>query len=295
MRPISGGTSILAVALIGVLWGLNWPAVKFLLSEIEPLTIRAVSFTLAALFIAIVVKWMGLPLRPERSEILPICLTGLFLIFGFNILTVLGQLLVDTTKAAIIAYTMPAITAVLAAIFLKDRIDRRIVFALLVGMAGLGVLASEDLATLAAQPTGPILMILAALSWAIGNVALKAREWTLPPLSLAVWFFAVSSFLVWPLVLVLEAPWQQSWPSNPILWTLAFHILGPMITCYVAWTMLVEQLPATVAAISTLTAPIVGVLSAAWLLGNPLTWHIFLSLAMIVISIALTLLRPSPK
>lgn len=37
------------VLLIGVLWGLNWPAVKFMLTELPPLTIRALAFPIAGL------------------------------------------------------------------------------------------------------------------------------------------------------------------------------------------------------------------------------------------------------
>ena len=76
---------------------------------------------------------------------------------------------------------------------------------------------------------------------------------------------------------------------------MAFHVLGPMIVCYVLWTILVGRLPATVAAISTLTAPIVGVLSAVLILDDPLTWQKCLALAMIVMSIAVTLLPPAQE
>ena len=111
--------------------------------------------------------------------------------------------------------TMPAMTAVLAALFLGDRLAVRLVLALAIVMAGLAVLVSEDFAAMAAAPLGPAVMALSALSWALGNVALKSRHWSLPPISLTVWFFVVSSVLCWPLVLAFEAPWAQPsywWP-----------------------------------------------------------------------------------
>ena len=92
------------------------------------------------------------------------------------------------------------------------------------------------------------------------------------------------------LVLVFEPPAEQHVPSLPVLLTLAYHVLGPMVVCYLLWTVLLGRLPATVAAISTLTAPVVGVLSAVVLLGEPLTWQILVSLTMIVASIAMTLI-----
>ena len=291
-RP-AGAAPLLWVVLIGSLWGLNWPAVKFMLTEMPPLTIRAVAFPLAALLLAAIVRCKGQPLRLARADWLPVVVTGALIIFGFNALTTLGQTLTETSRAAIIAYTMPALTAVLAAIFLRERLDARKLIALAIGMAGLAVLASENFAALRAAPLGPLIMLGAALSWAGGNVALKARQWSLPPLALTVWFFVVASVLCWPLVLVFEPPWQQQWPSPPVLLTLAFHVLGPMVVCYTLWTAMVGLLPATVAAIATLLAPVVGVAASVVLLGDAATWQKGVALTMILLSIGLTL-RKTP-
>ena len=290
MSGRGGAASIFTIILIGILWGLNWPAVKFMLGEMPPLTIRAVAFPLAALILALVARLMGHSLRPSRGDRFPIIITGLFLVFGFNVLTTFGQLVTETSRAAIIAYTMPALTAVLAVVFLRERLDWRVTIALTVGMAALGVLLSEDSAILASGSPGPIIMLAAALSWALGNVALKARAWSLPPLALTVWFFVVSSLACWPLVLAFEPPWRQTWPSFPVVLTMAYHVLGPMVICYSLWTLALGRLSATTAAISTLTAPIVGVGSALFILGEEMTWQKGFSLLMVTTSILLTLL-----
>lgn len=294
MKTQSAGAPILTVLLIGLLWGLNWPAVKFMLTEIPPLTIRAVALSLAAILLGAFLKARGQSLRPAPADHLPIAVTGLLVIFGFNVFAALGQSLTETSKAAIIAFTMPAMTAAFAALLLRERLGMRTLTALGLGMAGLAVLASEDVAGLIAQPAGPAVMLVAALSWALGTVALKARTWSLPPLALSVWFFAVSSAVCWPLVIIFEPPWQQSWPSAPVLWTLLYHILGPMIVCYGLWTTMVGRISATIAAIATLMVPVVGVASAVILLGDPLTWQKVVALTMILASIAMTQIFVKP-
>ena len=198
-------------------------------------------------------------------------------------------MLTETSKAAIIAYTMPAMTAGLAAALLGERLGSLRLIALIIGTVGLGVLASEDFSALASSPVGPAIMLAAAFSWALGNVSLKARKWSLSNLALTVWFFAVSSLCCLPFVLLFEPPWEQSWPSGPVLATLIYHALGPMVICYALWTGLVERLSASVAAITALLAPIVGVLSSVLLLGDPLTWQKIVALGMILLSIALAI------
>jgi len=281
-------SQIFWVLTLGTLWGINWPAVKFLLTELPPLSIRAIAFPLAALLLALVVRYRGERLIPARRDWVHIGITGLFIIFGFNVLATLGQVYTEASRAAIIAYTMPAITGVLAVIFLRDALSLRTIASLGLGMTGIAVLAFEDIAALMANPHGVIIMLCAALSWSIGNVLLKARQWSIGPLALTVWFFAVSAALCWPLVFVLEPPWQQTWPSPTILLTLVYHVLGPMVICYAIWTSIVGRLPMTIAAISALTAPVVGVLSSAFLLAEPLTATKLISLGLIVFSVLLT-------
>ena len=279
-----------AFVLIGVFWGLNWPAVKFLLSEMPPLTIRAVSFTTAASTLFIVAIFFKQPLRLDKQDLVPTAVVGLLLIFGFNVLTTFGQLLVETSKAVLIAYTMPSITAILATVYLGEKLSKKLLLALLVAMLGLAVLASEDCTLLIKETIGPLIMIAAAISWALGNIGLKSIAWSIPPLSRTVWFFAISSIVIWPFVFIFEPITEQKLPSSEILSILTFHILGPMIFCYILWSILIANLPTTVAAISALVAPVVGVITSIVFLGDDVSWQKSAALSAIVFSIAITTL-----
>ena len=287
----TGATTFIAVALIGLFWGLNWPAVKYLLREIGPFTIRAVALSGAALVLWAYVAWRRERLLPPPGEMPWMALTGLLTIFGFNVLVALGQELTETSKAAIIAYLMPALTAFFAAILLGERLTARRLFALGVGMVGIAVLALEDLNGLVSRPLGPAIMLAAAIAWALGTVAMKAGRFTLAPLPLTVWFLGISGLACWPFVFAFE--WSGGFPSAStstiLVW--AWHALLPMVVCYALWTRLVGSLPASVAAIATLMAPVVGVSSSMMLLGDPFTWHKLLALTMILASISLTFLR----
>ena len=285
-------STIVVVILIGVLWGLNWPAVKTLLGELPPITIRAVSLTTAGVLLGLGAWLRGDKLKPSREELGPLLLAGLLTVFGFNVLVTFGQILTETTRAAIIAYIMPALTAVFAVFLLGERLGPNRVIALVLAMLGVAVMASENLGHLLANPLGPMIMAGSATSWALGIIATKARSWTIGPTAQAVWFLGISGLACWPLVFVFEPVADLEWPSGPVLWVLAFHIVGPMLTCYALWSTLVSRLPASVAAIATLLAPVVAVSSSILLLGDEPTWQKLMALVLIVASIALTFLRP---
>jgi drug/metabolite transporter (DMT)-like permease len=284
--------TLLTVGLIGLFWGLNWPAMKVMLTEVPPFTIRAVALTGAAAVLALVALALGHRLVPPWRELPWMAVTGLLSVFGFNILVIIGQTLTEASKAAIIAYTMPAMTAALSVLLLDERLSGRRLAALGLGMAGIGVLASEDWAGLIAAPAGALVMLGSAFSWALGTVAMKAGRFTLAPMPLTVWFLGLSAVACWPLVALFDMGWWRapvlSWPVAAV-W--AWHLLLPMVICYALWTSLVGRLPASLAAIATLLAPFVGVTSAVLLLGEPLSWQKVVALALVLGSIALGFLR----
>ena len=125
---------------------------------------------------------LGHRLVPPWRELPWMAVTGLLSVFGFNILVIIGQTLTEASKAAIIAYTMPAMTAALSVLLLDERLSGRRLAALGLGMAGIGVLASEDWAGLIAAPAGALVMLGSAFSWALGTVAMKAGRFTLAPM-----------------------------------------------------------------------------------------------------------------
>ena len=281
-------SSALLILLVGVLWGLNWPVVKLLMTELPTYMIRAIAFPVAAILLGAIAIFKRESLWPSRHEFAAVCITGAFLVFGFNMLTSLGQTLTEASKAAIVAYTMPVMTALLSAVFLKETINRRIVSALIAGMLGIAVLLTEDLNQILANPIGVFTMLCAAFCWALGNVTHKAHAWQLSTTARAAWFFMVSTILAWPVVLLLDEPASWKAPDAGTIGLMVFHILGPMVLCYQLWAVLLTRLSASVAAISVLTAPVVGVISSTILLKEDLTLYKAVALLLIITSIAIT-------
>ena len=163
---------------------------------------------------------------------------------------------------------MPPLT-VLATIFLRERLEKNVVLALLIAMFGLGILASEDLNSLIKNPIGTVIMLFAALCWAIGNVGMKSKRWSLKPLPLTAWFFAFSSLVTWPLALIWEPLWKQN--CSHVLAT-SFMYSGQwsfVTSCGPCWFQDFRNCSSRIGT----TAPVVGVLSSALLLGETVSWQ----------------------
>src|SRR3546814_2023646 len=87
-------------------------------------------------------------------------------------------------RAVIIAYTMPLWAVMLARLTLGDPITPGRLIGLLFGLGGLAILIGPDLRALGAAPAGAAFMLGAAISWAIGTIAVKRSAWTIPTIML---------------------------------------------------------------------------------------------------------------
>ncbi len=68
--------------------------------------------------------------------------------------------------------------------------------------------------------------------------------------------------------------------------------LGPMGVCYLAWFAALRRLPAATAAIGTLTVPIIDIIAAAMMLGEPLCIREALAMMLTLAGVALALQKP---
>ena len=91
----------------------------------------------------------------------------------FNMCAAFAQLTTSTSRAAVLTFTMPLMSAALAWAVLGERPDRKSALALALGGAGIVVLAVPVLRGLVAPvPVGSVWGLLfplgAALAWALG-------------------------------------------------------------------------------------------------------------------------------
>ena len=87
--------------------------------------------------------------------------------------------------------------------------------------------------------------------------------------------------------------WPRTWPPRALV-VLAFHVLVSTALAYVLWWRLLASTTATVAALTTLAVPVVGVLGAMVLVGDrpaPADW---LGFVLVLAGAGLVLAPPAP-
>ena len=195
-------------------------------------------------------------------------------------------------RASIIAFTMPVWAALMAAALLGEKITVWKIIGLMLGVAGLAALIGPDLAALGAAPLGAAFMLGASISWATGTVLFKKFDWRLPVVSAIGWQLALGAVVITGFAAALEpAPdlTQLSWRA---IGALAYLFALPMVYCQWAYFSVVRIFPAGIAAIGTLSVPIVGVFSSALILGEPVGANDLTALALIFAALFAVLVAP---
>ena len=280
---------LVLLVLLTFAWGANWPIMKVALSEIPPWTFRTLCTLGGAAGLFALCKLGGIPLAVPRGRRLPLAAAALCNVTGWTIFSALGVSAMAAGRASIIAFTMPVWVVLLSAVFLGERLTARRLFALALGLSGLGVLVGGELAAVREAPIGALFMCGAAVSWALGTIVLKRFVWNVPVVALSAWQLAIGGAPI-----VLGALLWEGGSLGPVGTGPVLAVLYNVFVCFIfgnyAWLKIVSLFPAGVAGIGSLMIPVIGVFSSAIFLGEPLGIQELGALVLVVGALA-TVLR----
>ena len=285
-----GGIWLLAA--LTLTWGANWPAMKLSLAEVEPWTFRTACLLVGAFGLFGIALSFGQRLRIPREDLKPVILLALLNVSVWHIVTAFGITLIEAGRASMIAYTMPLWATILSVTFLRERLSPIQVVGLAAGIAGIALLLLPAATGISQSLTGALLMFTAAITWAIGVIGMKRVQWRMPVVQLTAWQLAIGGLPILAGMIIAGRPsslLQISWAGGISLF---YACVVGMIFCHYAWFKIVQLFPASIASISMLGVPVVGLLSSAFILGEPIGMTDVAALLLIVTALALVLVAP---
>ncbi len=266
-------------------WGCNWPLMKIALAEIPVWTFRSLCVAAGAAGIFAIARIGGRPLLPPRAHWLRLIGASLFNVTAWNILIAYGLTLLPAGRSAILAYTMPLWVALLSVPLLRESLTPRRLLGLLLGMSGMLLLLSDEWASLRAAPVGALLVVGAALSWALGTVLMKRYPTALPTTSFTGW-----QLLLGGVPIVIGASVLETGKLAPLSWqasaALAYNMVVASVIGHWVWFKIVSRASATASSLGTLSIPVAGVFSSMLVLGERPDWPEYLALLLVLAAIA---------
>jgi drug/metabolite transporter (DMT)-like permease len=129
-----------AVAFTIVSWAAAFPFIRIGLHGLAPLQLAAARFATAAVLVIAWLAWRRPP-KPSARDALRFLVCGFLGIALYNALLNTGEQTVSAGAASFIVNTLPIFTALLAAVFLRERFNRWGWLGSLVSLAGIAVIA----------------------------------------------------------------------------------------------------------------------------------------------------------
>ena len=263
----TGTSATLLLIALGFAWGLTWPAMRLALDEIPPFSMRVVTLGLGAGALLVVVKLQGRSFslgRPRNWAHLVI--SSVLNVLAFSLLSVIAMLYAGTGRVAMIAYTMPIWAALFAWAVLGERFTGPRILALALCAAGMSILIYPLLHT--SSLIGLLIALSIAVCWAAGTVYVKWVRMTGDPVANAAWQIVIAWIIVTALTPLFEGGLHLRQAHALAIGAMIFAGFVGSGLAYYLWFKIIGRVSAMTASLGVLSAPVIGVVSTAVLLGE---------------------------
>lgn len=276
----------LALAVVAV-WGSNFVVIKLALGQMPPLLFATLRFCMV---VVPLVFFLPRPAVQWRN----LAAYGLLIGVGqFGLLFVAMNGHISPGLASLVIQVQVFFTIGLAMAMAGETLQRMQWLALALAASGLGVIVLHTDGSTTMLGLG--LILLAALSWAGGNLVSRAAG----RINMVAYVAWSSLFAVPPLALL--SLWLEGWPAmlggmqqaDGLAWAaVAWQAWGNSIFGYAAWGWLLSRYSTATITPMALLVPLFGMGSSAWWLSESLPPWKLGAAALVMAGLALNLLWP---
>jgi drug/metabolite transporter (DMT)-like permease len=283
----------LALAVLYLVWGSTYLGIAVAIETIPPFTMAALRFLAAGLaLIAIVLVRRPAGLRmPTLREIRDSVIVGVLLAAIGNGFVTLGEQTVPSGIAALFIGLTPVWFAVLSRIVFGDRLPRLAEAGVVIGFAGVALLAWPlEGVSGALEPVGLALVLIAPIAWSSGSLFAARRARQPQPALLATGVQMVGGGVALAtLALVTGEPgrFDPGAVSQGSLWALVYLTLIGSLVGYSTYAWLLAAAPVSTVSTYAYVNPVVAVILGALVLQEPITPRTIVAGAIIVGAVAL--------
>lgn len=280
--------NILALLTVAI-WGVTFVSTKILLGAgLTPVMIFIIRFAIAYLCaLALSHRRIWADSFKDEMAMLAMGLTGgsLYFIAENSALE-----LTFASNVSLIICATPVLTMVLDALIYRHRIGIRAATGSLLAMSGVAIVVLNGSLNFHLNPLGDFLTFLAALSWAVYCMLLKAFNHRYDNLFITrkVFFYGLATAV---LLSVMKGPLPSVIATAslfPVVFNLLFLGLVASFLCYLSWNKAVKELGPDRTANYIYLTPLITIAASSIILGEPVTVWLIVGGAIIIGGVYLT-------
>ena len=293
MRPSASPVAIWAgIIVLYFVWGSTYLGIRVAVDTIPPFVLGFLRFVPAGLLLAgaIAIRNRATIHRPSPRELVDTSIVGGILMLGGMGLVAWGEQTVASGIAALLIGLLPMWLAIFAWVFFRDRLPFAVVVGIVIGVAGVAILAwpTDGVATL--DPAGLAALIVSPMCWALGSLY-SARRAVLPaPALLATGLEMVAGGLILLIAAIVTgevATFDPAAVSAESWIGVAYLLVVGSLVGFTTFSWLLTVAPLSRIATYAYVNPIVAVFLGWLILGEPLSTRTGIAAVVIVAAVAL--------
>lgn len=279
---------VVAFGLVYVFWGSTYLAIGITSAEgIPPFVMCAMRFLIAGPLMLAACAVFGRNIRISRQEAWRLAVIGGLLLVGGNGGLAWAEQYVPTGFAALIVAVTPIWFLVLETfVFRGDRMSRRGLIGLAMGIVGIAILVWPKITHRDAlgvmQLVGSISLLFSSMSWAIGSVFSRKWQMKVDPLVATSWEMLFAGLGHTVLVLLTGQLHRTVFNRRGVLAVLYLVVFGSWIG-YTAYIWLLKHVPTPKVATYAYVNPIVAVI-LGWVVLHERFDHFMLAGTIVIVA-----------
>ena len=259
-----------------IVWGATFVATKIALAEVSPATIVWIRFGIGVLILGATVLARRQFALPTWGDFAYLSLLGFLGVTFHQWLQATGLQTARATTTAWIVATIPVFTALLGWLVLKEKMGWVGVTGIATAALGVILIVSDGdpraLISGAAGTFGDLLILISAVNWAVYTI-ISRRELARHPAARMMFYVMLSGWLFTCVWIFSAGTGLSEIPALTFNGWMAILMLGIFGSgfAYIAWYDALREIPASQLGVFINIEPLVTMLIAAPMIGEPIT------------------------
>ncbi|SDG59852.1 Threonine/homoserine efflux transporter RhtA [Flavobacterium omnivorum] len=250
--------ALIGATIVSIIYGVTFTIAK----DVMPLYIDAFGFILLRVGGSVILFWLVWLFMPKEKIALndfPRIVTAAFFGVALNMLTFFkGLSLTSPISAAVIMVSTPMIVLTLSAIIMKERMQKRMVFGIVLGLIGTAflILYGKSIGSATNAGLGNFLVLVNAISYGFYLIIVKKLMDKYNAFTFVKWIY------LFGFIMVLPFGWSQfqtvNWALVPmdICWKIGFVVVFSTFLTYLLNLLSMKELKPTTVAVFIYLQPV---------------------------------------
>jgi drug/metabolite transporter (DMT)-like permease len=282
---------VVAFALVYILWGSTYLAIRISVEHLTPLMMGALRFTAAGALMLGFRSLCGHRILAPRRDLLRLAIIGTLLLITSNVVLAWSETYIPTGLAALFLAVTPLWFLILERLsHSTDHLSKRGVIGIALGVVGVAILLWPDISGHAnfgaRQLFGSMLVLFSSVSWASGSILSKRWHIPLDPFTASGWQMLFAGLINGTLALLFGDLHRSTWVASS-LWAILYLVFAGSLVGFTAYVWLLKNVTIAKVATYAYVNPIIALILGYLFHGEKMDRYMLAGSVVVIFSVIL--------